>query len=129
MRGLKRKANNLDNSEQGFLRERRAAAAAATSSRSSCDIYASAVAAGAATWSKDHQTCEDKWELKREATKYSGEHTMLPEDDVDPEVLRVARIARAKAAATAEKDRAKQKSLKRDLKTEMGIQRHACPSL
>ena len=113
MRGLKRKANNLDNSEQGFLRKRRAAAAAATSSRSSGDIYASAVAAGAATWSKDNQTCEDKWELKREATKYSGEHTMLPEDDVDPEVLRAARIARAKAAATAEKARAKQKFLKR----------------
>ena len=114
-RGLKRKA--LDNSEQGFLRKRRAAATAATiSSRSSGDIYASAVAAGAATWSAEHQAREDKWERKREATKYSGEHTMLPEDDVDPEMLRVARIGRAKAAASAEKAKAKQKSLRRVFK-------------
>ena len=111
-RGLKRKAKQCD-SEQGFLRKRRAAATAATSSSSTGDIYALAVAAGAATWSKEHQTCEDKWEIKRDATKYSGEHTMLPEDDVDPEMLRVARIARAKAAASAEKARAKLKSLRR----------------
>ena len=100
-RGKKRK--HVDNSEAGFLRKRRKAVVdAAPGGRSSGDIYESAVTAGAATWDATHQAREDMWHSKREASKYSGEHILVPQDDIQEDKQEQARAARAKAHAEGE---------------------------
>ena len=115
-RGQTRK---LDNSEQGFLRKRRAAVAAASGSvpsSSSGDIYRAAVTAGASTWNASHQAKEGKLETKRNASKYSGDHVLLPQDGLDAGMQTVAKAAMAKAHARFEKAKAKTQAMRKVFK-------------
>ena len=115
-RGKKRKQVD-DGTEAGFLRKRRAAvSAAAPGGRSSTDIYGAAVSAGAATWGAQHQDREDKWQKKRETSKYTGEHILVPADGIQADKQRQAITARAKAHAAGERAQAKMRSQKKVFK-------------
>ena len=129
---LKRKRDI--NTEIDFLRKRRAAvSAAAPGARSSADIYGSAVTAGAATWGLTHQDREQKWGEKREASTYSGEHVLVPQDDIQKDQQRAAASRRAKAHSLGEKAQAKMRAQKQVFKQKVwrfdGVPVHFCPSL
>ena len=103
--------------EQGFLCKRRrlvnaAAASASSSSRTVEDIYNHAVAAGSSTWSDPLENKEINLHARHQATKYSGEHWMLPQDRVGEKEKRLASAARAKNHAKAERAQDLQKSKK-----------------